>query len=94
MTEHKSTNADIMAKKFSKKKPAPIKGGPNMAKLLRVLPYLQNYAKSHRMAASPVGILYIALPQPLYNLYTPHPTQIEDRILDRYLSLHLLQTMQ
>ena len=73
MTEHKSTDADIMAKKFPKKKPAPIEGEPNMAELLRVVPYLRNYAKSHRMTVSPVGLLYIALPQPLYNLYTPHP---------------------
>ena len=44
-----------------------------MTKLLRVLPYLQNCAKSHRMTASPVGLLYIALPQLLYNLYKPNP---------------------
>ena len=73
MTEHKSTDADIMAKKFPKKKPALIEGEPNIAKLLRVLPYLWNCVKSHRMTASLVGLLYIALPQLLYNLYTPHP---------------------
>ena len=73
MTKHNSTDADIMAKKFPKKKPTHIEGEPNMIKLLRVLPYLWNCSKSHHMTASPVGLLHIALPQTLYNLYTPTP---------------------
>jgi len=59
--EHKSTDAEVMAKKSPKKKPAPIEGEPNMAKLLRVLLYLWNWFKFHRMTASPVGLLYIRI---------------------------------
>jgi len=62
MAEHKSTDAEVMAKKFPKKKPTHIEGEPNMVELLRVLPYIRNCSKSHRMTASPVGLLYITLP--------------------------------
>ena len=43
-----------------------------MAELLRILLHLRNCAKSHRITGSPVGLLHLEIPQPLYNMYTQH----------------------
>ena len=72
MTEHKSTDWDIVLKKFLKKNQVPIKVDPTMAKITRVLPHFCNSAKSHCITGSPMGLLYIALPQVLYNLCMVH----------------------
>ena len=43
-----------------------------MAELLLILPHLRNCAKSHSITGSPVVLLHLAIPQPLYNMYTQH----------------------
>jgi len=72
MTENSSTNTDTMSKQFPRKKPRAIEGTPNMAELLRILPHIRNCVKSHRITGSPVGLLHLAIPQPLYNMYMQH----------------------
>ena len=72
MTEHASTDTDTMSKRFPRKKSRAIEGTPNMDELLRIRPYIRNCAKFHCITSYPVGLLHLAIPQPLYNMYIQH----------------------
>ena len=66
-----TTKADMLA--AIPEAPPKMIGTPNLREIIRVMYHLMECSQSHESAASPLGLLFVCLPQAMWGAYSNNP---------------------